>query len=703
MMFAVWWWILGGAIVAPASYNAALLPRAVCDFSLSCEAGEGRGVEQHRHNIKSGWQTRPNAALLREGYMALLLTAQDLSLAFGWRPLLDHVNFSLETGERVALLGRNGEGKSTLLNVLRGAQAPDDGELRLTEGVRVAYLPQDPPAADARSVREVVRDGLAETAALVARYQELLANHSDSDAETLAQLEAQVAAADGWQLENRIDNILQRFDLDGAARMADLSGGWRRRVWLARVLVAKPDVLLLDEPTNHLDMGAIVWLENLLNNFSGAVVFVTHDRAFLEKVANRIWELDRGRLLDVRSDYRRFLRTRDEMQHAEAEANARFDKKLAEEEIWIRQGIKARRTRNEGRVRALKAMRAERAARINRQGKTNLQLDAGERSGRQVIVAERVSYAHPGGAPLVQDFSDIIERGEKIGLVGANGAGKTTLLRLLLGDLAPTGGHIKHGTKLEVAYFDQLRAQLDPDETLRDSVGAGRDYVEVGGVRKHIVAYLQDFLFPPERWRTPVGALSGGERARLLLARLFAQPANVLVLDEPTNDLDIETLELLEEVLADYPGTVLLVSHDRAFLDAVVTRLWVFNAQKNRIEQTVGGFADWLNQGGDIAQLEAVTATVAPEKPAPTPAAAPVAEKKSGKLSYKYQRELEALPGQIEAKEAEIARLTDTVQQADFYQRPPAEQQAAFAELEAAQQTLEALLERWMQLEEGEV
>ena len=598
--------------------------------------------------------------------MALLLTAQELSLAFGWRPLLDHVNFSLETGERVALLGRNGEGKSTLLNVLRGAQAPDDGELRLTEGVRVAYLPQDPPAADARSVREVVRDGLAETAALVARYQELLANHNENDGETLAQLEAQVAAADGWQLENRIDNILQRFALDGAARMADLSGGWRRRVWLARVLVARPDVLLLDEPTNHLDMGAIVWLENLLNNFGGAVVFVTHDRAFLEKVANRIWELDRGRLLDVRSDYRRFLRTRDEMQHAEAEANARFDKKLAEEEIWIRQGIKARRTRNEGRVRALKAMRAERAARINRQGKTNLQLDAGERSGRQVIVAERVSYAHPGGAPLVQDFSDIIERGEKIGLVGANGAGKTTLLRLLLGDLAPTDGSIKHGTKLEVAYFDQLRAQLDPDETLRDSVGAGRDYVEVGGVRKHIAAYLQDFLFPPERWRTPVGALSGGERARLLLARLFAQPANVLVLDEPTNDLDIETLELLEEVLADYPGTVLLVSHDRAFLDAVVTRLWVFNAQKNRIEQTVGGFADWLNQGGDIAQLE-------------------------------------ALPGQIEAKEAEIARLTDTVQQADFYQRPPAEQQAAFAELEAAQQTLETLLERWMQLEEGEV
>ena len=635
--------------------------------------------------------------------MPLLLTAQDLSLAFGWRPLLDHVNFSLESGERVALLGRNGEGKSTLLNVLRGAQTPDDGSLRISEGVRIAYLPQDPPAADARTVREVVRDGLAETAALVERYQTLLAAHDEHDADELARLEAAVAAADGWQLDNRIDGILQRFDLNGATQMADLSGGWRRRVWLARVLVARPDVLLLDEPTNHLDMGAIIWLENLLNNFAGAVVFVTHDRAFLEKVANRIWELDRGRLLDVKSDYRRFLRTREEAQHAEAEAQARFDKKLAEEEIWIRQGIKARRTRNEGRVRALKAMRAERAARIERQGRANLQLDAGERSGRQVIVAENLGFAHAGSVPLVQDFSDIIERGEKIGLVGANGAGKTTLLRLLLGELSPTAGRLKHGTKLEVAYFDQLRAQLDPEETLRDSVGAGRDYIETNGQRKHIAAYLQDFLFPPERWRTPVGALSGGERARLLLARLFAQPANVLVLDEPTNDLDIETLELLEEVLTDYPGTVLLVSHDRAFLDAVVTRLWVFNRHKGKIEQIVGGFSDWLQQGGDIAQLEeaAAPAVKTAEKPA-TPAAPP-AEKRSNKLSYKYQRELEALPAQIEAAEAEVARLTAAVQEANFYQQPQEAQQAGFAALETAQQQLDALVERWMQLEDGEV
>ncbi|MDO4642942.1 MAG: ATP-binding cassette domain-containing protein [Cardiobacteriaceae bacterium] len=634
--------------------------------------------------------------------MALLLTAQDLSLAFGWRPLLDKVNFSLETGERVALLGRNGEGKSTLLNVLRGAQAPDDGVLRFVEGVRVAYLPQDPPAADTRTVREVVRGGLAEAAALLAQYQALLDDVSKHDDEALARLEAQIAAVDGWQLEGHIDAVLQRFELNGDAAMSDLSGGWRRRVWLARVLVARPDVLLLDEPTNHLDMGAIVWLEGLLNAFSGAVIFVTHDRSFLENVANRIWELERGRLLDVRSDYRRFLQTREEMLHAEAKMQARFDKKLAEEEVWIRQGIKARRTRNEGRVRALKAMRAEQAARIERQGKAMLRLDAGERSGKQVIVAEEVAFTYDDSTRLIHDFNDIIERGEKIGLVGANGAGKTTLLNLLLGKLQPTTGKIQHGTKLEIAYFDQLRTQLNPEETLRDSLGQGRDYVEVNGSRKHIAAYLQDFLFPPERWRTPVGALSGGERARLLLARLFAQPANVLVLDEPTNDLDIETLELLEEVLADYPGTVLLVSHDRAFLDAVVTRLWVFNRAKGRIEQVVGGFSDWLRQGGAIAQLEEAVESVK-AVPTATVTSTVGSEKKAGKLSYKYQRELEALPAQIEEAEASVARLTAEVQESHFYERSQEEQTEVFAALQAAQAKLDSLVERWMLLEDGEI
>lgn len=632
-----------------------------------------------------------------------LLVARQLSLAFGHRPLLDQVNFALERGDRVALLGRNGEGKSTLLNVLRGAQTPDDGEVQRESGVQVAWLPQDPPAADARTVRDVVADGIADVFQLLADYQALLEKPHDDAA--LAALEAAVSAADGWNAEARLAQMLARFELDGSAKMADLSGGWRRRVWLARVLIAKPDVLLLDEPTNHLDMGAIAWLEGVLKAFSGAVIFVTHDRAFLQNVANRIWELDRGQLLDVKSDYRRFLQTREEMQHAEAEAQARFDKKLAEEEKWIRQGIKARRTRNEGRVRALKAMRAERAARVSRQGKATLRLDAGERSGQQVIVAENVSFAHPGAPHLIHDFSDIIERGEKIGLVGANGVGKTTLLKLLLGELLPQSGTLRHGTQLQVAYFDQLRAQLDENATLRDSVGEGSDYVEIGGVRKHIASYLQDFLFPPERWQTPVSALSGGERARLLLARLFAQPANVLVLDEPTNDLDIETLELLEEVLTDYPGTVLLVSHDRAFLDAVVTRLWVFNQAKNRIEHIYGGFDDWLRQGGTLEQLEAKKA--APEKPAEVAPKmkAPVEAKAEGKvrLSYKYQRELDEMPQKIEAAEARVAALSAQVQESAFYEKSADEQAQTFAELEKAQQALDALMERWMQLESGEV
>ncbi|MBV7434336.1 ATP-binding cassette domain-containing protein [Cardiobacteriaceae bacterium TAE3-ERU3] len=644
-----------------------------------------------------------------------LLVAQDLSLAFGLRPLLDHVSFSVEKGERIALLGRNGEGKSTLLNVLRGAQLPDDGTLQFSGDVQVAYLPQDPPAGDGRSVREVVSDGLAETAKVMERYQALMDNFDAANATEMEQLEAQINALDGWQLDSRIDAILERFELNGATPMADLSGGWRRRVWLARVLVSRPDVLLLDEPTNHLDLAAIAWLEQTVKQFSGAVIYVTHDRAFMENTATRIWHLDRGRLTDVVGNYQRFLRTREEMLHAEAEANARFDKKLAEEEAWIRQGIKARRTRNEGRVRALQAMRAESAERIKQQGSATLRVDSGERSGKQVIVAENVSFAHEGQANLIHNFNDIISRGEKIGLIGANGVGKTTLLNVLLGKLQPQQGHIKHGTKLQVAYFDQLRATLNPDETLRDSLGQGKDYVEINGQRKHIAAYLQDFLFPPARWRTPVSALSGGERARLLLARLFAQPANVLILDEPTNDLDIETLELLEEVLDSYTGTVLLVSHDRRFLDEVVTRSWVFNQAKNCIEQVPGGFEDWLRQGGDIAQLGAEKNGSAEEKvdsgnesnavePQKQPQQTTNKEqKKAVKLSYKLQRELDAIPDQMAKTEAEIERLTQKINDPEFYTRDNDEQSRTYAALELAQNDLEELVQRWIALEEGDV
>lgn len=644
-----------------------------------------------------------------------LLVAQDLSLAFGLRPLLDHVSFSVEKGERIALLGRNGEGKSTLLNVLRGAQLPDDGTLQFSGDVQVAYLPQDPPAGDERSVREVVADGLAETAKVMYRYQALMDNFDAANATEMEQLEAQISALDGWQLDSRIDAILERFELNASTPMADLSGGWRRRVWLARVLVSRPDILLLDEPTNHLDLAAIAWLEQTIKQFSGAVIYVTHDRAFMENTATRIWHLDRGRLIDVVGNYQRFLRTREEMLHAEAEANARFDKKLAEEEAWIRQGIKARRTRNEGRVRSLQAMRAESAERIKQQGSATLRVDSGERSGKQVIVAENVSFAHEGQPNLIHNFNDIINRGEKIGLIGANGVGKTTLLNVLLGKLQPQQGHIKHGTKLQVAYFDQLRATLNPNETLRDSLGQGKDYVEINGRRKHIAAYLQDFLFPPARWRTPVSALSGGERARLLLARLFAQPANVLILDEPTNDLDIETLELLEEVLDSYSGTVLLVSHDRRFLDEVVTRSWVFNQSKNCIEQVPGGFEDWLRQGGDIAQLggeqngsaevkvnsgnEQNTVEVKKQ----SQQMANKAQKKAVKLSYKLQRELDAIPAQMAATEAEIERLTQKINDPEFYTRDNEEQSRTYAALELAQNDLEELVQRWIALEEGDV
>lgn len=516
--------------------------------------------------------------------MALFITGQNLSLAFGWRPLLKEVNFSLETGDKIALLGRNGEGKSTLLNVLRQHQTPDDGELKLATGVKVAYLPQDPPSADDRLVREVVGESLAHLKSALDEYQTLITDPSASS-ERLHELEHLLHQENGWQMDDRIDQVLQRFELDGNQKMADLSGGWRRRVWLARVWVSNPDVLLLDEPTNHLDINAIIWLEQLLLNFNGAVVFVTHDRAFMEKVANRIWHLDRGRLLDVRDTYQRFLRTREEALHAETLENSRFDKKLAEEEVWIRQGIKARRTRNEGRVRALKAMRQEYQQRVAQQGKVTFRLDEGNRSGKQVIVADNLafSYQNADNHLPIQGFSDIIERGEVIGLVGANGAGKTTLLHLLLGKIQPNSGTIKHGTNLSVAYFDQLRSALNGEETLRDSVGLGSEFVEIAGVKKHIASYLQDFLFPPERWNTPVSALSGGERARLLLARLFAQPANLLVLDEPTNDLDVETLRALEEAILSFAGSALIISHDRWFLDRVATHILAFEGDSETV------------------------------------------------------------------------------------------------------------------------
>ncbi|MGC1331575.1 ATP-binding cassette domain-containing protein, partial [Pseudomonas sp.] len=543
--------------------------------------------------------------------------------------------------------------------------------------------------------------------ALLAEYHHLSQNIvTDEDLTKLMHVQSDLEARDGWRLQQLVDSTLSRLQLPADKTLAQLSGGWRRRVLLAQALVSEPDLLLLDEPTNHLDIGAIAWLEEALSSFGGAVLFITHDRSFLQNLATRILELDRGGLIDWNGDYASFLVHKEAMLSAEETANALFDKRLAQEEVWIRQGIKARRTRNEGRVRALKELRVERGERRERQGKANIQLDTAEKSGKQVMVVENVSFAHPGGPFLVKDFSMVLQRQDRIGLLGANGTGKTTLLKLMLGDLEATSGKVEAGTRLEVAYFDQLRHQLDLEKTVIDNLAEGRDFIEIDGQNRHVLSYLGDFLFSPQRARTPVKALSGGERARLLLAKLFSKPANLLVLDEPTNDLDVETLELLEEVLSSFKGTVLMVSHDRAFLDNVVTSTLVFEGE-GKVREYVGGYQDWIRQGGSPKLLgvtenksgkaELNSAVVTAPAAAPAPATeAPAAKKK---LSYKLQRELEALPGEIEAQEQKIAALEAAMADAGFYQKPAAETAKVIADLEQAQAKLDQMVERWAELD----
>ncbi|MBB6340940.1 ATP-binding cassette subfamily F protein uup [Pseudomonas fluvialis] len=633
-----------------------------------------------------------------------LLKFSDVSLAYGSTPLLDGVSWQIARGERVCIIGRNGTGKSSMLKLVRGTQALDDGEIWRAPGLKIGELPQELPRADERTVFDVVAEGLAEVGALLAEYHHLVQHDlGDAELERLTQVQQALEARDGWRLQQLVDSTISRLQLPADKTLAELSGGWRRRVLLAQALVAEPDLLLLDEPTNHLDIGAIAWLEEALLGFNGAVLFITHDRAFLQNLATRILELDRGHLIDWNGDYASFLVHKEEQLAAEETANALFDKRLAQEEVWIRQGIKARRTRNEGRVRALKAMRAERAERRERQGKASFQLETADKSGKQVIVAEHISFAHAGGAVLLKDFSMVLQRGDRIGLLGANGSGKTTLLKLLLGDLQPTSGRIEIGTKLEVAYFDQLRHQLELDKTVIDNLSEGRDFITIDGQNRHVLSYLGDFLFSPQRARTPVSALSGGERARLLLAKLFSKPANLLVLDEPTNDLDVETLELLEEVLDGFPGTVLIVSHDRAFLDNVVTSTLVFEGQ-GVVREFVGGYQDWLRQGGSLKTLgvggddsraPAAAAKVDVTPVSKTPQEAPPRKK----LSYKEQRELEALPAQIEALEVELAALQSEVAEPNFYQRPAEYSRIALERLSTLQQELDALLERWTELE----
>ncbi|WP_069861166.1 ATP-binding cassette domain-containing protein [Pseudomonas citronellolis] len=631
-----------------------------------------------------------------------LLKFTDVSLAFGTTPLLDKVSWQIEKGERVCIIGRNGTGKSSMLKLVKGEQMPDDGAIWRAPALKIGELPQELPVADERTVYDVVAEGLAEVGELLSRYHHLSQHiQGDDDLTQLARVQQALEARDGWRLQQLVETTLTRLQLPADKTLAELSGGWRRRVLLAQALVAEPDLLLLDEPTNHLDIGAIAWLEEALSGFPGAVLFITHDRAFLQAVANRILELDRGHLIDWKGDYASFLVHKEQQLAAEEAANALFDKRLAQEEVWIRQGIKARRTRNEGRVRALKAMRNERAERRERTGKASFQMETAEKSGKQVIVAEKVGFAHPGGEPLIRDFSLVLQRGDRIGLLGANGTGKTTLLKLLLGDLQPTSGSIKEGTRLEVAYFDQLRHQLEPEKTVIDNIAEGREFITINGQNRHVLSYLGDFLFSPQRARTPVKALSGGERARLLLAKLFSKPANLLVLDEPTNDLDVETLELLEEVLLGFDGTVLMVSHDRAFLDNVVTSTLVFEGE-GRVREFVGGYQDWLRQGGSPRLLGVGEEKAAKPEPAPqaaaAPAAAPEAAKK--KLSYKLQRELEAIPGQIDALEAELAGVQEEISAPSFYQRPAEETRVVLERLDSLQAELDRLIERWAELEE---
>ncbi len=631
-----------------------------------------------------------------------LITLQDVDFSVGGPLLLEKVDLSIEAGERIALIGRNGAGKSTLLKLLAGELKPDDGEIRVDGGRveggrRIARLEQEVPAGAQGSVFDVVAAGLGELGALLAEYHHLIhAEHVDMD--QLAHVQTRIESAHGWSLDQRVTETLERLSLDGDADFARLSGGMKRRVLLARALVSAPDLLLLDEPTNHLDIAAIDWLEGFLKSWSGALVFVTHDRRFLRALATRIVEIERGQVTSWPGDWANYQRRREERLNAEAQENARFDKLLAQEEVWIRQGIKARRTRDEGRVSRLKAMRNERMARRELTGNVRMDLAQAESSGKKVIEAKDVSFAH-GELCLVRDFSTTILRGDRIGLIGPNGSGKTTLLKLLLGELQPDAGEVRSGTQLQVAYFDQYRAALREDWNAMENVAEGRDFVEVGGKRKHVLGYLQDFLFTPERARAPITRLSGGERNRLLLARLFAQPSNLLVMDEPTNDLDVETLELLEELLGDYPGTLLLVSHDRDFLDNVVTSTIVMEGN-GVIGEYVGGYSDWLRQRPTSSAALALATKADAAKASSFPASAPPTAAKR-KLSYKDARELEQLPARIDALETKVAQLTQQIADPAFYQRDVAAIAAHNAELASAQLELDAAYGRWSELEEA--
>jgi ABC transport system ATP-binding/permease protein len=634
-----------------------------------------------------------------------ILSLSNAHLAFGHVALLDDAAFSLETGERLGLIGRNGAGKSSMLKIIAGLEKLDDGLLQMTQGLRICYVPQEPLFDAAKSVFDVVSEGVAEARSVRQQYEEH-AEGVDLDA-----LQTRIEALDAWTWEQRVETTLAQLHLDGGRIVGDLSGGMKKRVALAQALVAVPDVLLLDEPTNHLDLDSIAWLEELLRSFKGSVMLITHDRAFLDAVATRIIELDRGLIRSYPGNFSAYGRMKEEQLASDALANARADKLLAQEEVWIRKGVEARRTRSVARIQRLEVLRDQRQKRRDSLGQVRLEVDSGAPSGKIVAELRDVGMSFEDREIrklIVKDFSATILRGDKVGLIGPNGAGKTTLLKLILGELKPTSGHVRQGTKLEVAYFDQMRSKLDLDETLANTISPGSEWVEFNGQRKHVMSYLNDFLFSPERANSPVRTLSGGERNRVLLARLFALPANVLVLDEPTNDLDIDTLELLEELLQSYPGTVFLVSHDRRFLDNVVTSTiaWEGDDAPGLWREYEGGYEDWKTQRARAAAMRTQAArATAPDKsassakgtaPAPAPVAAPVA--KPRKLSYKDQRELDGLPARIEAMEAEQKALSALLADASVYTSDPARAAQAQARHAALDDELLAALERWESL-----
>jgi ATP-binding cassette subfamily F protein uup len=630
-----------------------------------------------------------------------LLTIHNGQLAFGDHPLLDRADFALQENERVCLVGRNGAGKSTLMKILSGNIIMDDGKMQITQDVVVSRLEQDPPRNEEGTVYDYVAGGLAEVGEQLKIYHDLLdligTDPSEKNLNRLTRVQEQLDHANAWRFEDRVSNVMAALKLTAETKLTDLSGGWQRKAALARALVCDPDVLLLDEPTNHLDVATIEWLEGFLKDFRGSIIFISHDRAFIKSMATRIVDLDRGKLSSFPGDYENYLLEKEEALRVEEMQNAEFDKKLAQEEVWIRQGIKARRTRNEGRVRALKKLREERINRREVQGKAVIQIDDGQRSGKIVFEAENLNFGFEG-KEIVKDFSFNIMRGDRIALIGPNGCGKSTVLKLLLDQLKPDSGRLHCGTKLEVAYFDQYREILDPEKSVIDNLADGKQEVTVGGRERHALSYLQDFLFSPKRARTPVKALSGGEKNRLLLARIFLKSNNLLILDEPTNDLDIETLELLEDLLANYQGTLLLVSHDRQFVDNTVMTSWIFEGN-GVVEEFVGGYHDAQQQRKQAIEYRQVEKPSKPEKVVEeTPKTAPV-KAKAKKLSYKLQRELEALPLRLEELETQIETLQEEVNDPSFFSKSVEQTQPVLDKLSAAEQELEVAFERWEELE----